>query len=73
MAKQKRKYRIVGIKSPGTVDLYPYGTVNLFDLSDERLEEIKNKTGCRFIQPEIDAPEPKKEITTKPPSKKIDE
>lgn len=72
MAKTKRKYRIVGIKSPGTVDLYPYGTINLFDQSDEKLEEIKNKTGCSFIQPEIDAPDPKKDISVEKPSRKTD-
>jgi len=65
----RRKFKIVGIKEPGRVDIFPYGTINLYDQSDDRLEEILNKTGCSFIKPFIDAPaitikETKNEKTT---------
>lgn len=62
----KQRYKIVGIAYPGKVDLYPYGTLNLCDQSDERLAEIKAKTNCQFIQPTVDAPA----ITIKETAKK---
>lgn len=58
----KRKYRIVGIKEPGKVDVYPYGIICLHNLSDDRLEEILKNTNCPYIKPAIDAPEPKNAI-----------
>ena len=61
----KRKWRIVGIKQPGLVDIFPFGEVRLYDLDDAMLEKIKNETNCPYIQPEIDAPAPTKSITTK--------
>lgn len=69
MAK-KRKYRIVGIYPPGRVDMLQFGEVNLFELTDDKLEEILNKTGCRYIVPEIDAPKPSKDITLSRATKK---
>lgn len=59
----KRRFRIVGIQEPGKVDVYPLGIVNLYACDDDQLEKIKNATGCDFIQPEVDAPEPTKEIS----------
>jgi hypothetical protein len=53
----KRRYKIVGIKEPGRVDIYPFGVINLHEQSDAMLEEILTKTGCPFIKPVVDAPD----------------
>lgn len=58
----KRKYRVVGIKPPGTVDLYPFGVVDLYDCDDARLKEILDQTHSRFIEPAPNAPEPTQAI-----------
>lgn len=61
MAKKvERKWRIVGIKPPGRVDIYPFGEICLSDLDDATLEKIKIETGCEYIQPV--PPEPTKDI-----------
>lgn len=66
----KRKYRVVGIKPPGDVDLWPIGVVRLYDCDDARLKEILDQTGTRFIERVPDAPAPTKEIKVAKSSKK---
>jgi|GEM_PF-3596621 len=59
----KRKYRVVGIKPPGEVDLWPIGVVRLYDCDDARLKEILDKTGTSLIELAPDAPAPVRDIT----------
>lgn len=44
-----KKYRLKGISSPGTVDLFKIGKVNLEDLPEEKLDELY-KNGCPFLE-----------------------
>ena len=50
--KNKSKlFTIIGIRHPGKVDLYQIGTVNLYDLPDDKLLEIYRAKACPYLKP----------------------
>lgn len=43
-------FKLVGLLSPGRVNLLDFGTVELENISDELAEKIYN-SGCPYLQP----------------------
>lgn len=57
------KYRLKGIKSPGTVDIHRLGKVNLEDLPESKLDELYNQ-GLPYLEL---TPEAREEINPDEP------
>ena len=45
-----KNFKLVGMKSPGRVNLLGFGTVELENVSDQLAENIY-LSGCRYLQP----------------------